>query len=393
VEYRQVKPREAVRESLVAGEYVADVMLSTPSDLRPLAACNLLADMADLANINLEKAWYDQNAMAGINIGEKMFFVTGDGTTLDDRAAQIMLFNKDWVEEADPTLNLYDVVDKGEWTISLMYELMTKSARDLNGDGVWTVGDDRFGYIGEAGNNWFHVNGCGVILSRLSSAGKWEIPASPKPELLAVWEELRPLLTSPVREVSWSGPHFKAGLSTFYACNLGSILNAGSSTISLGVLPLPKRNAEQDKYYNGVSYSSLGCFAIPTTVDNCEDWETNGFTSGREQAAYILEAFSYYSRLTLTPAFYDQVILKQSIRDVESARMVELALENKLYDPVVGYNFGKIMIFQEVGSSKEYGVPGTDANYDTFVSTYQARYTAARQQLKNYLEGINMEEG
>ncbi len=392
VEDRQTTPAAAVREPLIAGEYIADLMLATCQDMRPLAASNLLADMAVLENINLDKAWYDKNGMDGMNVGGKIFFVNGDGCTLDDRAAWIMFFNKDWIEEVDPTLNLYDVVEKGEWTIDLMYELMTKSAKDLDGDGVWTVGTDRFGYIGEAGNNWFHVNGCGVTLSRLSSAGEYEIPASPKPELLAVWEELRPILTSPLREVSWSGPHFKAGLGTFYACNLGTILNAGSSTISLGVLPLPKRNAEQDKYYNGVAYAQLGCFAIPTTTDNCEDWETNGFTSGREQAAYFLEAFSYYSMLTLTPAFYDQVILKQSIRDVESARMVELAMENKLYDPVVGYDFGKIKIFEEVGSSKEYGVPGTDANYDTFVSTYQSRYNAARQALKDYLEYINTEE-
>jgi hypothetical protein len=168
-------------------------------------------------------------------------------------------------------------------------------------------------------------------------------------------------------------------------------LNAASSTISLGVLPLPELNKEQDKYYNGVSYAQLGCFAIPTTTDNCEDWETNGFTSGREQAAYFLEAFCYYSMLTLKPAFYDQVILKQSIRDVESAKMVEYAMENKVYDPVVGYDFGKMLkLFYEVGSPNN-EAPGSDAAYDTFVSTYESRYTAARKALQDYLNYINTE--
>lgn len=391
VEDRQSSPASAVREPLIAGEYVADFLVHTAMGLRSLAAANLVADLSVLDNIDLEKAWWDPNGMAGMNVGGKVFFVNGDGVTLDDRAAWILFFNKDWVEEYNPDLNLYDVVEKGEWTIDLMYELMAGTAKDLDGDGALVARKDRFGYIGERFNNWVHVNGCGETLSRISSSGEYEIPAQPKAELLNIWEKLRPLLTSPTRLVDDAGSVFRSGLSTFFSCNTGTILNAASSTISLGVLPLPKLNKEQDKYYNGVSYAQLGCFAIPTTTDNCEDWETNGFTSGREQAAYFLEAFCYYSMLILTPAFYDQVILKQSIRDVESAKMVEYAMENKVYDPVVGYDFGKMLkLFYEVGSPNN-EAPGSDAAYDTFVSTYESRYTAARKALQDYLNYINTE--
>ena len=391
VEDRQSNVSSAVREPLIAGEYVADILVHTAMGLRTLAAANLVADLSVLDNIDLEKAWWDPNGMTGMNVGGKIFFVNGDGCTLDDRAAWILFFNKDWVEEYNPDLNLYDVVEKGEWTIDLMYELMAGTAKDLDGDGALVARKDRFGYIGERFNNWVHVNGCGETLSRISSSGEYEIPAQPKAELLNIWEKLRPLLTSPTRLVDDAGSTFRAGLSTFFSCNTGTILNAASSTISLGVLPLPKLNKEQDKYYNGVSYAQLGCFAIPTTTDNCEDWETNGFTSGREQAAYFLEAFCYYSMLTLKPAFYDQVILKQSIRDVESAKMVEYAMENKVYDPVVGYDFGKMLkLFYEVGSPNN-EAPGSDAAYDTFVSTYESRYTAARKALQDYLNYINTE--
>ncbi len=391
VEDRQSGVISAVREPLIAGEYVADYILHDANGSRPLAAANLLVDLSVLDNINLEKSWWDQNGITGMNVGGKVFFVNGDGCTLDDRAAWILFFNKDWIEEYDPDLNLYDVVEKGEWTIDLMYELMTATAKDVDGDGVLTAGTDRFGYTGECFNNWVHVNGCGGTLSRISSSGEYEIPAQPKAELLNIWEKLRPLLTSPTRFVSDTSKYFHSGQATFYAGNTGIITNAASSTISLGVLPMPKLNKEQDKYYNGVSYYQLGCFSIPTTTDNCEDWELNGFTSGREQAAYFLEAFSYYSMLILTPAFYDQVILKQSIRDVESAKMIEYSMENKVYDPVVGYDFGKLLrLFYEVGSPNV-GAPGSDAAYDTFVSTYESRFTAARKALQDYMRYINTE--
>ncbi|MBR5296187.1 MAG: hypothetical protein IKU24_06315, partial [Clostridia bacterium] len=330
VEQRYEDVAKSTREPLIAGEYIADIILGVARDVRSLASANLLADLSVLDNINLEKVWYDQNSMTGLNIGGKVFFVNGDGATLDDRAAWIMFFNKDWVEEYDVSMNLYDVVRKGEWTIDLMVEIMNATAKDLDGDGAINPGTDRMGYTGESANNWFHVSGCGVTLSRTSSTGDYEIPAQPKQELLDAWEACRPLITSPYREVSDMSARLRNGFSTFYACNLGTILYSGQTTQSLGVLPFPKMNKEQDKYYIAPSFSQMATFCIPTTVDNCEDWETNGFTSGREQAAYILDAFSYYSKLTLTPAFYDQVILKQSIRDAESAEMVEIALENKL---------------------------------------------------------------
>ena len=105
VEDRQSNVSSAVREPLIAGEYVADILVHTAMGLRTLAAANLVADLSVLDNIDLEKAWWDPNGMTGMNVGGKIFFVNGDGLTLDDRAAWILFFNKDWVEEYNPDLD------------------------------------------------------------------------------------------------------------------------------------------------------------------------------------------------------------------------------------------------------------------------------------------------
>jgi hypothetical protein len=161
----------------------------------------------------------------------------------------------------------------------------------------------------------------------------------------------------------------------------------------MGFLPFPKLNAEQKDYYTSVSFVQLGTYCIPYTVESAEDWETNGFKSGAEQCAYFLEAFAYYSKLIVTPAFYDQVILRQSVRDADSAEMVEIALKNKVYDPVVGYSFGSLSeIFKECGSPGGAGSLGSDSAYDTLVSTYEKRYTAARKALQDYIKYVNAED-
>ena len=399
-EDRVENPSSAVKEQLLAGEYQYDYIYDGISRLRPLSASNLLADFKELEEVNLEKAWWDQNAIEGFGIAGKAFYVTGDAGTLDERSAWVMYFNKDILEKAHFETP-YKLAREGKWTIDKMYEMMEATKEDSDGNGIWEIGKDRFSYIGEPFNNWIHVAACGLHLSRISSAGEIEIPATISEDVLNAWAALKPLLTSPYRDVSDSGSRFRAGLGTFYSCLSGSILNMGKvDTLNFGVLPMPKLNEEQEEYWTSINSSWCYGFAIPVTTDNAPDYEENGFESGREQAGYFLEAFSYYSMGTLSVAYYEQVVKHQVIKDEESVEMMDLALKNKLYDPVVIFNFGKIgnSVFQEAGSnggkagSTGTAVPGSDVNYDTLVSLYESRVNAARKALKNYINYVTAED-
>ncbi len=382
-------PSTAVREPLMAGEYIYDILFDEAKQLRTLASRNLLFDFATSEYINTEKAWYDQRGLNGLNIGGKIFFLIGDGCILDDASSYLMRFNRDFIEEYDSDINLYDEVREGKWTIDRLYELMTATAKDLDGNGVLMPGEDRFGYNAERAVDWAHVAACGVTLSVMDDSGNYELPLQIKPEILDVWAALKPVITSPARLMSDTG--LGTGMCVFFCCNAASLYSESSAntTYDLGVLPMPKLNEEQDEYYTTVYFFQLCSFAVPMTANNAEDYATNGFASGVEQAAYFLEVFSYYSMNILTPAFYNQVMLKQAVPDLESAEILEIALKNKLYDPVVGYNFGSIYtIFYNAGSGGQNGIPGTDVNYDTLVSQYESRVNAARKALNNYMNYI-----
>ncbi len=390
-EERYSNPGASARESLIAGDYVADFIMGTAYQTRTLASAGLLVDFNTLENIDLTKAWWDQNAMAGMNVGGKTFFITGDAATLDDRGSWIMYVNRDILHIYDPNLDIYDVVRKGEWTLEYMAKIMSETAADMDGDGQITkIGTDRFGYTGERNNNWYHIAAQNITLAKPTPSGDFEIFPTLGSDLLTAWEAARKVLASPYRIVSDTGNYFRNNLSTFWGCNVGTMLNAGNVTINIGFLPLPKQSVEQDKYYTAVEYIQLGSYCIPYSVEQAEDWETNGFTSGAEQCAYFLEAFAYYSMQILTPAFYDQVIMKQSVRDAESAEMVRMALENKMYDPVVGYDMGSTMaIFK--GACGSAGEIANDLEYDGISTLYDARYQAARKALNDYIKYINTE--
>ena len=386
-----------VREPLIAGEYVYDYIYCGLTIIRSLSSANLLVDLNTVKNLNLDKTWWDQNLRKGLTIRGHLFCANGDAGTMDDRATWIMFFNRDLIE-INELENPYDLVAAGTWTIDKMYEMSEKCWSDEDGDGVfYPNGKDIASYLGEDNNNWYHVAGCGMQLSELSSSGDIYLPATPSKELLQVWTELKPLLTSPHRDVSDSGSRFRSGKAGFYGINCGALLNFADTTINFGVIPFPKRNAEQEQYWTSFSAGWSQAYAIPATVDNMTD--KAGFESGVEMCAYFLEAFAYESVNTLTTAFYDQVLRKQMVRDTESVEMLDLALRNKIYDPVVMYNFGAIgQIFKHCGSNGSggtggvQGAVGTDINYDNLVSTYQSRLDAARKAIKNYLSYLEQQE-
>ena len=396
-ETRETDVLAAVKEPLIAGEYCYDFIYAGSTNLRNLAGSNLLVDLNTLENLHLEKTWYDQNLRKGLTIAQKLFYINGDAGTMDDRSTWIMFFNRDFVEKFKLE-NPYDLVAKGEWTVDKMYEMSEAMVQDKDGDNVMTIGKDVFAYLGEDNNNWYHVAACDCRLSSFTENGDVYIPATVNDDVLDAWAKLKPLLTSPNRDVSDSGSRFRKNLAGFYGINCGALLNFEETTINFGVIPFPKKNVEQTEYWTSISAGWCSCYAIPVVADGNEEAAAAGFASGREMAAYFLEAFSYYSVDTLTPAFYDQVLKRQMIRDTESSEMLDLALKNKVYDPVVLYNFGSIgSIFKSCGSNGSGGTGGTpnavgtDVNYDNLVSTYEARLDAARKALNNYLNYIDQE--
>ena len=390
-------PASSVKEQLISGEYVYDYIYAGVASLRNLSASNLLVDYNELENVDLSKAWWDRNAIDGFTIAGKSFYVTGSGGTMDERASWAIYFNQDIVERADLETP-YELVRRGEWTVDKMYEYMMATKEDLDGDGIWTVNKDRFGYIGEPINNWMHVAACGLRLSRVTEDGEIDLPATVNKDVQAAWAALKPLLTSEYRMVTDTG--FSKGYGTFYGCLSAVIFNISKNDIKWGVLPMPKLNAEQEEYWTSIHSGWCFGYSIPVTTDLAQDAETNGFESGREQAGYFLEAFFYQSMGTLETAYYDQVVKYQVMKDSNSAEMMEIALKNKIYDPVVIFDFGKIgsSLFKEVGSvggkSGDNGtaVKGSDVNYDTLVSTYESRLTAARKALQKYITYVTNED-
>ncbi|MPM74517.1 hypothetical protein SDC9_121505 [bioreactor metagenome] len=95
-----------------------------------------------------------------------------------------------------------------------------------------------------------------------------------------------------------------------------------------GILPMPKLTEDQP-YVDVVSTATCGSlYSIPKSNKELD------------LTGYALEAFCRESKDTLRVAYYDLTITHKTMRDPESAEMMDIILANRYFDMAIIYNWG-----------------------------------------------------
>ncbi|MBR3837793.1 MAG: hypothetical protein IKJ74_06580 [Clostridia bacterium] len=380
-EVKEYSPSGVARDSLLAGDYVADFLYDEARQLRTLVSLGLLKDTKGSEYINSEKAWYDTGLMDQVNVGDFRYFLAGDASILDDTSLYLIRVNYDILKQVEPSIDLYEEVRQGNWTVDRMYELALAASKDVNGNGKMELGTDRVGYLASKKAAWAHVAAGGVTVSNRYATGRIEIPPEPKSELQNAWGKIRGLLEAPFR--AFDDKRIEYYDVAFSCERVSHLLGADAVPKQLGVLPMPKLSVEQIAYVTTAAFEDLCVYAIPRSVDHIQRAKELGFSSGTEMAAYFFEVFSYYSMKKLTPAFYEKLYESQCLKSDEEKEMLLYATFNRNYDPVVGYNFGAIDVF-EVMDKK-----GTRNQLESLYRRYQPSAEQALSRYQEYMETAN----
>jgi hypothetical protein len=114
---------------------------------------------------------------------------------------------------------------------------------------------------------------------------------------------------------------------------------------NFGIIPLPKFDEAQDKYYSIVNPYTAALLGIPKNADNLE------------RVSIIIEALSAESRYTLKPAYYDVVLQRKYVRDDESSEMLDIIFQSRVFDIGGVYSFGDVyMSFIGLGQTHDRNV-------------------------------------
>ena len=97
-----------------------------------------------------------------------------------------------------------------------------------------------------------------------------------------------------------------------------------------GIIPTPKYEESQDAYYSMVSQHTTGLMSVPITLTGDK----------LSEVGMVLEALAAESHYTLIPEYIETSLKTKNSRDAESADMLDIIINNRVFDPMIIYNFG-----------------------------------------------------
>lgn len=374
----------AVKNSVMSGDYMYDIVCPPSMTLPTFAQNGYLYDLNTIPYIDLSMPWYDQSAVRDLSVGGYLYGVTGDLILLDNDATTAIIFNKQVLD--DYSLDSpYDYVTSGKWTIDKLLEMVQVVSEDLNGDGELYILDDKFGMIVQDDALWSLYAGMGERIVG-KDADDYPYIQFGSNKSYSVMDKIVALMYDKDHVVNlhtymnkfliyqWQTEMFSSNRVLYSWIRMRVVETLRNMDADFGILPNPKFDESQESYNTSVNPYTSVTIAIP--ISNPEI----------EKAGMILEDLSAESKYTLQPAYYELNLGTKFIRDEESSEMLDIIFKSRLYDIGELYDFGGF-------ASGVVRYPSTykEGYASAFASMEVKMQTAIDKMIENYreLEEIN----
>ena len=363
-----------VMQSVRSGDELYDVVCPHVTQFPPTAQDGNYVDFFTIPYIDLTKPWWDQGTIRDLSIIGKLFILQGDLLIMDNDAMEAMIFHKGLLDDFDLE-SPYDIVKRGEWTLSKLIEMTRGVSQDLNGDGVMDIQIDRFGCILQADSNVsFLVSGGEKICSK--DENDYPIITFGNERCYRILDKVSELMLDEDNVVHLHRYEKKFGIyneqvkmmeenrALFSWIRMRIVERLRGMEMDFGILPLPKLDTVQEKYITHMNPHTGAGIAIPMTASNLE------------RTGMILEELCAESRYTLQPAYYDINLLGKYTRDNESEAMLEIILSATAHDIGYVYNFG------------DFGMTTLLRNGQNLKSDYAAPFASARSRIETQINKV-----
>ncbi len=298
-------------------------------DLMSLANSNCLYDLNSMPGVDLSKSFWDQRANEDFTVNGVTFFANGDITILDDIMQFVIIFNKDLMKEKNPDVNIYDEVTSGKWTFDKFSEYSKNFTEDINGDDNLTM-EDKFGIIMWDDILYAGLNASGERIVDYSKDDEGFVLSLYSSEratnVLAAWFDLQDSEAAVNRsrfnqmDGTIGNTAFIEDRALFYMPMMVDVDNIRDMDTDYGILPYPKFDDTQSRYYTTTSaYHMAHICTTNTDVDI-------------EMRGAIMQALAYYRQKYLTPAYYEKTLVGKSVRDDESVVCLDILSTSRIYD-------------------------------------------------------------
>lgn len=289
-------------------------------------------DLHETEYFNSDMPWWPDNLTEEATVNNKLYFASGDISTNLLWSMFFVLYNKDLMVsyELNEEYNLYELAESGNWTLETMMELAGNVSGERDGEEGKSKGD-LFGFTSSSiyGDAFFF--GSGLRTTERDDNG--DLILSPTWGSDKTQELLRRLTDFfetenawlSYQDDSWSlSPFFAQGRALFDlrpAYYLYQVVNAEESDyeINFGILPVPKYDKTQQKYYTTVGFT-YSLYSIPRDVTD------------KNRASAVLEAMGSAAYRQTTPVVFEATMKLRYSKDQESGVMYDLIRDSVSFD-------------------------------------------------------------
>ena len=296
-----------------------------------LAQKGLCADLyTEESYIDFTAPWWPQSQVEELLVNDTMYAVT-ESNDKGLLANMMAMFFNNTLLEARGIESPYTLVANNQWTIEKFTSLIKDTYEDKNGDGKADSGDI-YGFINATTSKtdaWFYALGY-----RLSEKVGEEVISYVNDSVIqeyidrmVTFYDSKDVMKADVKDYGGvgQGQLFYSESAYFYsgATYMGQPIN--ELNINFGVVPLPKLNAEQDRYYTHLS----------NTYDT---WCVSFNASDMELSTAVLECMASESYRQIGPMYYDTNIKLRYAPDEKLGEMYDLVRDSVTFDLIYLYS-------------------------------------------------------
>ncbi|MCL2519355.1 MAG: extracellular solute-binding protein [Oscillospiraceae bacterium] len=359
--------------SVMAGDGAFDVVFTSFQIGFAMAKAGYLTDLATMSSIDITMPWWDQNLIKETSVLNKVHYMTGDIVTVDKRGMWSMMFNKDLHAQYNMP-DMYEIVKKGEWTMDKLAEFCKDVYIDLNGNGTFDKEDQAaIATTYDCIRSFFFATGSRIIKKDADDVPFFALESE---QAITNLEKIYNLFRGTDNIVMFANEHgdwsttrdaFLENRALFYMEVMNYVQNLRNMDTDFGVIPLPKANELQDKYYTNIHFWASEAVMVPIGPDD----------KAVERAGIVLEAMGYGGFKHIRPAFYEVSIKTKFARDDDSSYMIDLILLGRSAD--LGYVGG-------MGGMLESLVSNISKRNNAFSSTIEANSPKVYAEIENLIE-------
>ena len=329
-QYKSDRVSNDVKKTVSAGDNSYDAIFGDMYESSGMAQNKLVMNLKEMPYIDLDKPWWDKNAEQDLSVKNKLYFTVSDISTMAKACTRLLIFNKKLVKDfelGDP----YEHVKNNTWTFDVYAKMVKSVYVDVNGNGQYDD-EDIYGVIRENHSPYFFSVGFGERLTTNDGNGY--------PQITYNTDRLYDAINK-ICDLYFDDSICRGVENMKHTANFTNVYTYARSLFSndrflfhlagplileefrdmesdFGLLPMPKLNESQPRYYHTTDPDSA-ILSIPITCDP-------------NKTGAALEAMAAESMYTVTPAYNETLLKRKYVRDDESEFILDIVYASRTYD-------------------------------------------------------------